>query len=168
LKVHVLEQEVVLNAPLERVFDYFSKAENLEKLTPKSLVFKILTPMPIVMATGAEIDYKLTLIGIGFKWRTKIALWDPPHRFIDDQLKGPYRIWYHTHSFVAEGERSKMTDQVQFQSPGWIFEPLIHRLFVKPRVEEIFRFRNQAMNETFGVSTTSPMRFSDREFRPNN
>ena len=88
-----------MNKAITKVFDFFSKAENLDLLTPKWLRFEIVTPLPIEMKTGALIDYRLRLHGIRIRWRTQIALWDPPFRFVDAQVKGSYKLWIHEHSF---------------------------------------------------------------------
>ena len=132
------------------MFDFFSKAENLNELTPPDLQFKIVTPLPIKMFAGALIEYKIKLSGIPFGWKTKISVWDPPYQFVDEQLKGPYVRWHHTHTFKDLGDgRTAMVDRVEFLSPGWILEPLINALFVEKRVEEIFKYREQKLAEIF-------------------
>ncbi len=96
--------------PIEEVFTFFADAANLERITPPELSFRILTPMPIVLQRGTLIDYRLALFGVPFRWRTEIADWEPPHRFIDVQLAGPYRSWSHRHEFTPEGHGTRMTD----------------------------------------------------------
>ena len=95
MKVHVLYREQRIDAPLDKVFPFFSKPENLEKLTPKTLGFKVLTPRPIPMHVGAIIDYVVTLSEIPMRWTSCISEFDPPHRAVDVQLKGPYSLWHH-------------------------------------------------------------------------
>ena len=87
MKPHILETITIINKPLDVVFDFFSNAENLNALTPPELEFKILTPMPIKMFPGTLIEYRIKLNGIPFNWKTKISTWNPPHQFIDEQIK---------------------------------------------------------------------------------
>jgi ligand-binding SRPBCC domain-containing protein len=144
-----LETSVELSKPLEKVFDFFSKAENLEVLTPEYLNFKILTPLPITMNEGRLIDYQIRLFGIPIRWRTEIKQWNPPHSFMDTQLKGPYLLWEHTHSFESLGERgTRMIDVVEYSVPGGM---LIDFLFVRKKLLAIFNFRRKKMLE---IATT--------------
>ncbi|MES2835924.1 MAG: SRPBCC family protein [Bacteroidota bacterium] len=150
MKPHKLVTETIIRRNINEVFDFFSKAENLNVLTPPELSFKILTPLPIIIKQGALIDYRIKLSGIPFNWQTEICTWQPPYRFVDQQLKGPYKIWHHEHKFeeTAEGY-TKMTDTVTFLSPGWILEPLINKLFVGKKVQEIFNYRTEQLLKLF-------------------
>ena len=94
----------------KNVFDFFSNPENLSILTPKKLDFKILTPLPILMKEGQIIDYTINLFGIKVHWRTIITEFIKNNRFIDQQLKGPYSIWHHTHEFKDLGNYVEMID----------------------------------------------------------
>ncbi|MFN9518848.1 MAG: SRPBCC family protein, partial [Bacteroidota bacterium] len=146
MKPHILETKTIIHRPLSEVFSFFSKAENLNELTPPELHFKILTPMPIEMKQGIYIDYRIKLNGIPFSWKTLISTWEPPHRFVDEQIKGPYMRWHHTHSFKSVDENTtEMTDRIEYLSPGWILEPLINRLFVQKKVEAIFVYREHKL-----------------------
>jgi ligand-binding SRPBCC domain-containing protein len=150
MKPHVLEKTTIINKPLSTVFEFFSKAENLNALTPPELQFQILTPLPIPMYPGSLINYKIKLNGIPFHWKTVISKWDPPHCFVDEQLKGPYVKWHHTHQFKDLGDgRTEMIDRVEYLAPGWILEPIITALFVKKRVEQIFEYREEKLSELF-------------------
>ncbi|MEY5046665.1 MAG: hypothetical protein RLZZ175_24 [Bacteroidota bacterium] len=147
---HIFEKTTVINRPLSEVFEFFSKAENLEKLTPSFLNFKILTPQPIAMYAGTLIDYQIKLNGIPFKWRTKITHWEPPYKFRDEQLKGPYKQWIHTHTFEEKDGKTHMTDRIEYLSPGWFLEPLIDKLYIRGNVEKIFNHRELVLDEIFG------------------
>jgi ligand-binding SRPBCC domain-containing protein len=149
MQPHTLIRKTIIKRPLEEVFLFFSKAENLNLLTPPELSFKILTPLPIKMQAGTLIDYRIKLNGIPFKWRTEISTWKVNECFVDQQLKGPYKIWHHTHSFTAVNEGTLMVDEVKYLSPGWILEPLIDKLFIKKKVEGIFDYRNSKLKEIF-------------------
>ena len=117
-KFLIFEDTTKLNAPLEEVFAFFSKAENLQKLTPEWLYFKILTPLPIKMEEGTLIDYQLKLHGIPVKWRTRITEWSPPYAFTDEQIKGPYRAWIHRHTFAEIKDGTLMTDKISYRVLG--------------------------------------------------
>lgn len=135
--------------PLTEVFEYFSKAENLNNLTPPELNFKILTPLPISMQKGRIIDYRIRLMGIPFGWKTEIAEWNPPHGFVDNQLKGPYQLWHHSHLFREVDGETEMTDIVRYHSKGWLLAPFLHKLFVDQKVKEIFEYREKKLKEIF-------------------
>ena len=153
LKPHVLEFETKLYGSLEEIFNFFSRAENLDQVTPEDLDFSILTPSPIPAKMGTLIDYRITLMGVPFFWRTLISDWEPPYRFVDQQLKGPYVLWHHEHTFEQKEGYVLMTDRVHYLSPGWIFEPLIDRLFVRPQLDKVWGFRGKRFDELFGEKT---------------
>ena len=147
MKVFTLERELVVPQPIEDVFPFFADAHNLEVLTPEFLNFSILTPAPIDMFEGQLIDYRIKLHGIPIRWRTRIAAWEPPYRFVDEQIKGPYRLWRHEHTFEAHPDGgSLLRDRVEYAMWGGA---LIHSLFVKKDLERIFDHRHQVMRERF-------------------
>lgn len=148
-KPYIYKSSIEIPYPKNEVFAFFKNAENLEKLTPKWLRFKILTPLPIDIKKGTIIDYKIKLAGFPFKWRTLITLWEPGIRFCDEQLKGPYKIWKHTHTFEGQGVSTKIYDRVEYLPMGWIFAPVINILFVSKQVERIFAFREKMIREIF-------------------
>lgn len=135
--------------PRSKVFEFFSDARNLERITPPMLRFSISTQGPIEMRVGALIDYKLRIRGIPIKWRTEITGWDPPFSFEDTQLKGPYRQWIHTHRFHDEGDWTRMEDTVRYRVLGG---SLINRFFVAPDVLKIFAYRNDMLQTLFAES----------------
>ena len=157
LKPHVLEFETKLYGSLEDIFNFFSRAENLDEVTPEDLGFSILTPLPIVMHVGTLIDYRITLMGVPFFWRTMISDWEPPHRFVDQQLKGPYVFWHHEHTFVQHDGYVLMTDRVHYLSPCGIFEPLVDSLFVRGQLNKMWKFRGERFTELFGEKTQKPV-----------
>jgi ligand-binding SRPBCC domain-containing protein len=121
-------------------------AGNLEALTPPWLNFKILTPLPIDVHEGTLIDYRLRLRGVPVRWRTRISVWQPPYRFVDEQLRGPYRQWIHEHTFEAHQGGTLVRDHVRYAVP---FDWLVHRLLVRPDVERIFRYRAAELRRRF-------------------
>ena len=142
------ESEIWLPRPREEVFRFFAEARNLEALTPPWVGFEVLTPGPIAMASGTLIDYRIRVHGIPLRWRTEIAEWDPPHRFVDRQLRGPYTLWHHTHSFEERDGGTLCADRVRYRPRGGA---LMNWLFVRRDVELIFRFREHRMKELFPV-----------------
>lgn len=149
MRVRTLTTETWLPAPLEEVFAFFSNAHNLDTLTPPWLHFRILTPRPIQLCRGALIEYRLQLRGLPIFWRTEISVWEPPFRFIDRQLHGPYRQWVHEHTFEARDGGTLLRDRVDYAVPGWVLEPVVHAVFVGPEVRRIFDYRERKMRELF-------------------
>lgn len=150
LRVRTLTTELWLPRPIDDVFGFFSDAHNLDVLTPPWLHFRILTPQPIVLCQGALLEYRIRWRLIPLFWRTEISAWDPPRRFIDRQIRGPYRQWVHEHTFEARDGGTLMCDRVDYAVPGWLLEPLIDRLIVGPDVRRIFAYRQEKMRELFG------------------
>ena len=100
------------------MFPFFAEARNLETLTPPWVKFKVLTPPPITMQPGTLIDYKIKAHGWPISWRTEIAEWNPPHRFVDLQLRGPYTLWRHTHTFEEREGGTLCRDHVRYRPRG--------------------------------------------------
>lgn len=147
---HRLEQTQLVAAPRERVFDFFSRAENLERLTPPFLDFRIVTPLPIEMKQGALIEYRIGLGGIPLRWLTEITEWQPGERFVDLQLRGPYRYWHHLHEFRDTPGGTEMHDVVDYELPLGPLGALAHAMAVKRTLARIFDFRQQAVAAAFG------------------
>lgn len=144
-----LERQQIIARPREEVFAFFSDASNLAKLTPEFLNFKIYTPAPIVMEPGTLIDYGLSLYGVPMRWRTRIEEFTPNERFIDVQLKGPYRLWHHTHTFEDHPEGTLMRDEVNYQLPFGPLGTLARALFVRRQLEQIFDYRIHVVESYF-------------------
>ena len=148
--MHRLTSSMSLPVDLSVVFAFFSDASNLERITPSELRFQIVTPRPIRMAKGTLIDYRLALFRVPFRWQSRITRWDPPHEFVDEQTRGPYKVWVHTHRFSEEDGTTRITDDVLYALPFWpvgaFAYPLVHG-----RLESIFAFRRRAIREAFGL-----------------
>jgi ligand-binding SRPBCC domain-containing protein len=135
-----------LPRPVEEVFAFFSEARNLESLTPPWLRFEVLTPAPIAMRPGTLIDYRIRVHGLPIRWRTEIVEWNPPQRFVDVQLRGPYTLWHHTHAFKSRDGGTQCRDQVRYRPRGGA---LMNWLFVRSDVQQIFAFRRQQLARLF-------------------
>jgi len=137
--------DIWLPRPRDEVFQFFSDAGNLEALTPPWLHFEILTP-GVVLRPGVRIDYRLRLYGIPLRWQSEISRWEPPECFVDEQRRGPYRRWMHTHTFAEEGGGTRVGDAVEFEVPfGWLAGR-----FVMRDVRKIFAFRTEVLHKLFG------------------
>jgi ligand-binding SRPBCC domain-containing protein len=153
-KQYIFESEMLIPESRDRVFEFFRDAENLQKLTPPWLDFKILTPIPIDIREGQIIDYRLKLWGLPFSWKTEISQWQPPHKFQDIQITGPYKLWVHTHTFEEVEDGTLMRDQVRYLPRGSILAPWINRLFVARNIRMIFKYREKSIMRYF--KTTLP------------
>jgi ligand-binding SRPBCC domain-containing protein len=141
------QAQLWLPRPRDEVFAFFSNALNLEKITPPWLQFHVTTPAPIQMQAGTEIGYRIKIRGIPARWRSRITVWEPPNRFVDEQLRGPYRKWIHEHSFTDERGGTTCEDKVQYAPPGGT---ITNKLFVERDVRNIFAYRTQRLLEIFG------------------
>jgi ligand-binding SRPBCC domain-containing protein len=150
---HSLNFSLTLNVPRPTVFEFFSDAANLERLTPPELAFRLLTPLPIEMKQGAIIDYRLKMFGFPFTWKTEITAWAPPDYFIDEQRKGPYRQWIHRHTFRDGPDGGTLVeDEIRFRLPG---SPLGEAAYPKVRaqLERIFQYRQEAVKVLLASQT---------------
>lgn len=150
MKVYTLKKEQFVLRSLDEVFAFFQEPENLARITPKSLGFKILTPSPIRMKEGAVIDYTVSPMFFPMHWRTLITTYDPPHRLVDEQMKGPYLFWHHTHRFESVDRGTIIHDEIRYALPFGIFGRLAHRLLVRRQIEKIFKFRAEFIGDLFG------------------
>jgi ligand-binding SRPBCC domain-containing protein len=150
MRIYELTASVWLGRPREEVFPFFADASNLEAITPRFLSFAIATPEPIEMAEGTLIDYRLKVRGLPLKWRTLISAWQPPERFVDEQVRGPYRQWVHEHTFTDQEGGTLCGDRVLYAVPGG---RLVHWLAVKRDVLSIFAYRQERLIEVLGRGT---------------
>src|SRR4051794_6730186 len=145
MRTYTLVREQVLPGTPREVFPFFADARNLEAITPPLLKFEVVTPGEIPMRVGTLIQYRLTLRGLGIDWLTSIQEWEPPHRFVDVQVRGPYQLWHHTHDFAPHPEGTLMRDTVRYAIGFGPFGQLAARAFVHRDVQNIFDFRREAV-----------------------
>jgi ligand-binding SRPBCC domain-containing protein len=146
-----LHSEVVVPVPIDVAFAFFADAWNLERITPPWLRFRIRTPRPLAMREGAILDYRIVVRGLPLAWRTRIDVWEPPVRFVDRQVIGPYRWWRHEHRFEAVDGGTRILDHVEYQPrAAWLT-----RRWVQRDVEAIFAYRREAMLRELGPDALS-------------
>jgi ligand-binding SRPBCC domain-containing protein len=144
---HLLS-EIWLPRPLSEIFPFFADANNLQRMTPPWVSFRILTKGPIRMQVGALIDYRIGVHGVPMRWRTRITAWEPPFRFVDEQLKGPYTFWRHEHRFLERDGGTVVIDDLRYATPGG---PLVLKHLVQPDVQRIFDHRKEVLVALFGA-----------------
>jgi ligand-binding SRPBCC domain-containing protein len=148
--VHTLRREQRLAHPIAEVFAFFGDARNLEAITPPLLRFRVMDSGAdaIAMGPGALIRYRLRVRRMPVGWLTVIREWDPPLRFVDEQLRGPYALWHHTHTFEAlDDGGTLMRDVVRYALPLGALGELVRRLFVRRDLEAIFDYRARRIVE---------------------
>jgi ligand-binding SRPBCC domain-containing protein len=149
MSVHVLEREQLVRCEPEEVFAFFSEARNLEQLTPLWLRFKMLSPEPLEMRAGTLIDYQLRLHGVPLAWTSLIERWEPVRRFVDRQIRGPYRFWHHTHEFEPHQDGTIIRDRVRYEIPLGPIGALAHLAFVRRDLKRVFDYRRAAVTREF-------------------
>jgi ligand-binding SRPBCC domain-containing protein len=152
-RIHLLERQQRVELPVADAFEFYGDALNLEAITPPWLGFEVTTPGPVEMRAGSRLDYRLKLHRVPIRWRTRIEVWEPPLRFVDVQVSGPYALWEHTHEFEPMGEgATAIRDRVRYALPLGPLGNLAHRLFVRRDVERIFDYRRQAVAERLAAA----------------
>ena len=146
MKTHSFKTELWLKRPPDEVFSFFSDARNLERITPPWVRFEMLTPGEIPMRVGTLIDYRIRVHGVPLRWQSEITAWEPGRRFVDEQRRGPYRLWIHEHRFSDKNGGTLITDIVTYAVPGG---PLVNKLFVANDVAKIFEYRKRRLEEIF-------------------
>lgn len=153
MTIHTIQRRQQVPGPTERVFGFFADAGNLDRLTPPWLNFQIRTPMPITMHAGARIEYTIRWRGLPIRWLTEIEEWTPVKRFVDVQVRGPFRLWHHTHRFEPVPGGTEIEDVVRYALPLGLVGQVAYGLLVKRDVEGIFDFRAQRIAELFPPGT---------------
>ena len=146
MKAYWLKKTIWLPQPRAKVYEFFSNPGNLDRLTPAWLNFAILTPASSKMKQGSLLDYRLRIRGIPIRWQSEIAVWEPPHRFVDRQTIGPYSLWVHEHIFEEHDNGTLVGDNVEYAVPGG---RIVQKFLVAPDIERIFDYRHKILEELF-------------------
>ena len=150
MKYYELDVEQFIDQPVEKVFEFFSRPENLEEITPPRLGFTIMTPSPIPMEKGSLIDYTIRILGFPVHWRTLITSYDPPNGFVDEQIKGPYVLWHLKHSFKNENGGTIIRDTVRYAVPLGIIGRFLNLIWIRKDLKDIFAYRRNFIANKFG------------------
>lgn len=145
-----LTDSFVVKSDLSTTWDFFSRAENLPRITPAWMRFSIRTPSPIHIQQDSILDYTIRWMGIPIGWRTRIIDWSPPRQFIDLQLRGPYALWHHQHTFTPSDEGTICTDRVLYKVPVPVVGRVMNALVVQRQLTGIFEFRRKVITEELG------------------
>ncbi len=144
-----LIREQFIARPRREVFAFFEDIENLERITPAFMNFHVLTKKPVEIRKGTLIDYRIALFGLPMKWRTEITEYNPDETFVDLQIKGPYALWNHRHSFTEVEGGTLMQDYVQYAPPLGPLGSLAHAIFIRRTLNRIFDFREETIRKVF-------------------
>jgi len=150
----LLSRQQWLPQPIEKLFAFFANAANLERITPPWLRFHIASPQPIHMEVGTELEYRVRWRGVPIAWHSKIIEWQPPVRFVDLQLRGPYAYWHHTHVFEPAENGTRIRDLVRYQLPFGFLGAAVHSLTVRRDLQSVFDFRERSIDRIFAAENT--------------
>jgi ligand-binding SRPBCC domain-containing protein len=145
----VLECEMTTSASLRDAFTVFENPYNLARITPSWLNFRILDE-GVEMRNGAEISYRIRWLGLSMKWKTLITAYEPPFHFVDEQVRGPYTLWRHLHTFRPSTEGTVVSDRVEYILPLGFLGRLAHSAMVAAQLKQIFRFRQRKLAKLIG------------------
>ena len=149
--IYYLIREQVIPAPVEQVWEYFCNPANLNEITPPDMNFEIVRGADIKMYAGQLIEYRVEFIrGIRSLWLTEIAHVQANRYFVDEQRVGPYRFWYHEHTFEPSGGGTRMIDKVTYVVPYGVFGDALNSIWIRKRLEGIFDYRRRKIVVMFG------------------
>ncbi len=151
LHLHRLQRRQRLNRPADEAFRFFAEAHNLERITPSWLHFEVRGTEPAELGEGTLIHYRLRLHGVPLRWTSRIEEWAPGRAFVDRQIRGPYRMWHHRHTFAPDGDGTIIGDEVHYALPLGRLGELAHLLFVRRDLERIFDYRQTAVLDLLGT-----------------
>jgi ligand-binding SRPBCC domain-containing protein len=146
---HVLEARVWLARPRPEVFAFFADPANLLRVTPPRLGLRLLTP-PSTLAAGAVLDFRVRWLGLPLRWRAYVREYDPPYRFVDVQVRGPWARWEHRHLFLQEGGGTWVEDRVTYRLPLGPLGRLAHGALVQRQLRALWAYRQARLGELLG------------------
>lgn len=153
---YVLHRKQSVPRPRDEVFAFFTDAANLALLSPDFVGFEMLTPLPVPFDAGTVLEYRLRLWGMPVRWATRIESVERSRRFVDVELRGPYRLWRHTHEFADVPGGTEVTDHVEYALPFGPLGAVAHALFVRRTLERIFDYRRERLAALLSPEAPAP------------
>lgn len=142
--MYTMHREIEVVAPLEKVWDFISHPQNLDRITPDDMAFRIVSDVPEQMFNGLLVEYRVKIPIVGWqKWVSELKHIQPGSYFVDEQKIGPYRFWYHEHRIEPDGDKVRIIDHVSYEVPFGLLGRMAHPLFIRPTLERIFRHRER-------------------------
>ena len=155
MKTYLLTRSMSVPVALQEAFEFFENPNNLARITPPWLNFRITSPEPIRMRKGAEITYQIRWLGLPVNWKTVITEYEPPFFFVDEQASGPYAYWHHRHDFKPTEYGALVSDTVTYALPFGPLGRAAHSMVVGKQLEEIFDYRQKALAEILTGAPTA-------------
>lgn len=143
---HVLETRLWFARSRADVFAFFADPANLPRVTPAALRLRLLTPI-VALAPGAVLDCEIRWLGLPLHWRTFIREFDPPYRFVDVQVRGPWARWEHRHRFLEDNGGTLMEDRVTYRPPLGVLGGGVHRVLLRRQLERAWEHRQRRLSE---------------------
>ena len=151
--MHTLERSQVVSTPRGELFRFFEDPQNLGRMTPHRMGFRILGMDDLPFRPGFRLKYRIKVMGVPLRWVTTITEYEPGKRFVDEQTRGPYAFWRHEHTFEDADGGTLMRDRVQYELPFGILGSAVQRLVVARELDRIFDFRARTVEELFAERT---------------
>lgn len=145
-----LTDHFIVSADVEKTWAFFSTADNLPLITPPWLRFTLRSPKAIAIGRDSLLDYTIRWMGLPVRWRTKIIDWSPPRQFIDLQVRGPYALWHHQHTFTPTADGVECFDRVIYRVPVPLVGWAVHAAVIRRQLVGIFRYRRKVIGERLG------------------
>lgn len=150
MKTYKLTKCIELPISIEKAWEFFSNPNNLSNIMPSAMQFQIVDGATLPIFEGQIIQYSVSPLPF-YKttWISEMNHIKKPHFFVDTQLEGPYKLWHHKHFLESTKNGTKITDVIHYQIPLGIIGKILHPILVKPKLEEIFKYRSQKINQLF-------------------
>ena len=146
--MYTLHKEIEVDASLDQVWEFISHPQNLDRITPDDMEFKIVTEVPDQMSNGMLVEYRVRIPLMGWQvWVSELKHIEPGRYFVDEQKIGPYRFWYHEHRIEPDGDKVKVIDHVSYEVPFGFIGRIAHSLFIRPTLERIFHHREKMFQD---------------------
>lgn len=146
--MYTMHKEIEVDVPLDKAWEFISHPQNLDRITPDDMQFRIVTKVPDQMYNGLLVEYRVKIPLMGWQvWVSELKHIQAGVSFVDEQKIGPYRFWYHEHRIEPAGDKVRIIDHVSYEVPFGFIGKIGHALFIRPTLERIFRHRERMFND---------------------